>query len=222
MTTFKTKKWKFTLSQSGIKILNFSAICLGLWIAYLNIGPYAFAVQKIGSRVVDQALVQGFYQLWFFGKIFQTFGLVSHWLLGLLIWFIIQLCQVAPILLKHSRKYMRNVIDDANSGGVFKVNETDHAALKALKKAYNLLPLQGVRKARIASKIAYGIDASFCLIAYPPISGGNILQLLFALAMGKWNMIDWTAVLLTLITMFCIEVLLEGYLWWTETARYIK
>jgi hypothetical protein len=222
MTVFNPKKWRFSVSKSGVKILNFSSASLALWIAYLNIGPYAFAMQKIGARVIDQALVNGFYQLFFFGKIFQVFGLISHWLLGFLVWFIIQLAQVAPMLLKHSRKYMRNVIDDANSGGVFKINETDHAALKALKQAYNILPLQGIRKARIASKIAYGVDASFCLIAYPPIPGGNVLQLIFALAMGQWGRIDWVAVLLTVVTMFAVEVLLEGYLWWTETARYIK
>ncbi|MCM0590154.1 MAG: hypothetical protein HEQ19_13950 [Gloeotrichia echinulata CP02] len=222
MTVFNPKKWKFSLSRSGLQILNFSAAALALWIAYLNIGPYAFAVQKIGTRVIDQALIQGFYQLWFFGKIFQAFGLISHWLLGLLIWFIIQLAQVAPILIKHSRKYMRNVINDANSGDAFQIKDNDNAALKALKKAYNLLPLQGIRKARIASKTAYGVDACLCLIAYPPIAGGNVLQLLFALAMGQWSRIDWVAVLLTLITMLCMEVLLEGYLWWTETARYMK
>ncbi|MEH2190289.1 MAG: hypothetical protein V7K64_29655 [Nostoc sp.] len=223
MTTFfRRKKIKFNPSKTALRIAGWGAVGLGLWICYLNIGPYAYVVKVLSSRVIDTTLIQGFYAIPVLGKLFQAIGLVSHWGIGLLIWAVIQVCQILPILLKHNRRYMKNVLDEVTSGGVYQIGERDDPVVKQLKHLYNLLPLQSMRKARIYAKVSYGVDAVFCAIAYPPIPGGDIGQLFFVLVTGQWHLIDWGSVALMLITMFAIEILVNVALWWGETTKYLK
>ncbi|BAY78369.1 hypothetical protein NIES25_48430 [Nostoc linckia NIES-25] len=224
MTTFfgRKKKIKFNPSKTALQIAKWGVIGLGLWICYLNIGPYAYVVKILSGKVIDTTLIQGFYAIPVLGKVLAAIGLISHWGIGLLIWAVIQVCQILPILLKHNRKYIKNILDEVASGGAYQVSESDDPVVKQLKRLYNLLPLQSMRKARTYAKVAYGVDAVFCGIAYPPIAGGDIGQLFFVLLTGQWHLIDWGAVALMLITMFAIEILLNVALWWTETSRYLK
>lgn len=218
---FRRKKIKFNPSKTALKIASWGAVGLGLWICYLNISPYAYVVKILSTKVIDTALIQGFYAIPIFGKFFQAIGLISHWGVGLLIWAVIQVCQILPILLKHSRRYMKNVLDEVARGGVYQISDKDDPVVKRLKRLYNLLPLQSMRKARIYAKVSYGVDAVFCSIAYPPIAGGDVGQLLFVLVTGQWHLIDWGAVALMATTMFAIEILVNMALWWQETAKYI-
>ncbi|PHJ60242.1 hypothetical protein VF14_11605 [Nostoc linckia z18] len=224
MTSFfgRKKKIKFNPSKTALKIAWWGVIGLGLWICYLNIGPYAYVVKILSSKVIDTTLIQGFYAIPLLGKFLQAIGLISHWGIGLLIWAVIQVCQILPILLKHNRKYIKNILDEVISDEVYQVRETDDPLVAQLKRLHNLLPLQSIRKARTYAKVAYGVDAVFCTIAYPPIPGGDIGQLLFVLVTGQLHLIDWGAVALMVITMFCVEILLNIGLWWAETTRYLK
>ncbi|MEH2201238.1 hypothetical protein [Nostoc sp.] len=222
MNQTKNKNNRGTDTRTFIRVLYWAAVICGIWFAYLNIQPYATAVKMIISgAAADTALLQLIYSIPLIGPTAATVGTALHWLVGLVIWVVVQTVEVFPIILKRDRAFMRTLINNAQSADKFEIRENDDPALAALKRWYNAFPTLTMTTARNLALFVYAIDFCFCALVYPPCKGG-FGQLMFILASGQWGQIDWKNVTLLIVTLFAIEAIIHLIFWLGEIAYFMR
>ncbi|MBD2019925.1 hypothetical protein H6F43_06955 [Leptolyngbya sp. FACHB-36] len=204
-----------------MKVLYWLCVAAGLWFAYLNIAPYAQAVQFILSNVTDTSLMQVLMSLWVIGPILRFFNTAGHWVIGVILWGIIQTIKVFPIILKHDRSFMRTVLSESEQAHRFPIHETDDPTAKALKSWYNRFPMLTISTARTWALFAYVVDFLICITIYPPCEGG-FGQLFFLLMTGQWTELDWANIALLLVTLFVVEAIVKFLLWLGQIAYYYR
>lgn len=205
-----------------VRILYWVVVISGLWFAYLNIGPYAKAVQlTIQTATPDNALLKLIYSIPIINGIAATIGTALHWIVGFFIWLAIQTIEVFPIILRRDRAFMRTLIQETQTADKFAEKEGDDPTLAALKRWYNNFPTLTLTNARNLALFAYAIDFLICIIVYPPVRGG-FGQLMFVLFTGQWNRLDWGNIALLIITLFAIETIIRLLFWLGQIAYFMK
>lgn len=205
-----------------VKALYWVVLVCGIWFAYLNIGPYARAVQLVMvTATADASLIRAIYSIPIVNGIAATIGMALHWIVGFFLWLAIQTIEVFPIILQRDRAFLRVVINEAQSGDKFEEREDDDPALSALKNWYNNFPTLTMRASRNLALMTYTVDFLVCMIVYPPVPGG-FGRLLFILGSGQWNRLDWGNIALLVITLFAIEVIVRLLFWLGQIAYFMK
>ena len=195
----------------------------GLWFACLNISPYAQVVKLVlrNSGNGDSSLIQLISMIPIVNGIANLLGSTMHWLIGIILWAIIQTIEVFPILLKRDRAFMKTIINENNQAEKFKVSKDDAPAVVALKNYYNRFPTLTMSNARNLALFTYAIDFSICTVAYPPCKGG-FGELMFILVSGQWTRLDWGNIALLMITLFMIEMIINLLFWFGETYYFMR
>ena len=205
-----------------VKVLYWLCVAAGIWFAFLNINPYAQAVKLVvRDSTSDSSLVQIIAMIPIVNGFAALLGSAMHWLIGLILWGIIQTIEVFPILLKRDRAFMKTIINENNQAEKFKVDAKDDPALAALKIWYNRFPTLTMSNARNLALFTYAIDFLICTIIYPPCKGG-FGQLMFILVSGQWTRLDWGNIALLMITLFAIEIIINLLFWFSETMYFMR
>jgi hypothetical protein len=212
--TSSTKASPRSGANSARKVLYWLAIAVAVAIAAINTVPYIRAVQFVFDEIFT---IQGF--VWAFVAN-NALTLVAV-LLGIVLWAFIQTAEVYPILLKHDRRLMRLIALEADSADQLEVRDTDDPALASLKDWYNRFPLLSIRSANRVSLVSYVVDTTICLSVFPPVEGG-FGQLVFVLVTAQWNLIDWGAVALIVVMLFCFEAMVRLVLFLGLQAYYLR
>jgi hypothetical protein len=209
-------------TRTYIKVLYWAAVICGIWFAYLNIGPYAQAVKlMIANSGADNGLLKFIYAMPLIGGIAATIGTALHWLVGTIIWVVVQTIEVFPIILKRDRAFMRTLINQAQAADKFQIRENDDPALAALKRWYNNFPTLTITNARNLSLFVYAIDFLFCSLVYPPCDGG-FGQLMFIIMSGQWGKLDWANIAMLITTLFAVEAIVRFIFWLGQIAYFMK
>jgi hypothetical protein len=209
-------------TRTIVQILYWVTVIVGLWFAWLNIQPYAqFVKAAMATATADAALIKLIAAIPIINGIAATIGTALHWVVGLLIWLVIQTVEVFPIILKRDRSFMKVLIDEAQSSQKFAIRDSDDPALSALKRWYNNFPTLTMTNARNLALFVYTIDFLICVGVYPPCKGG-FGQLMFILMTGQWSLLDWGNIALLVITLFAIETIIRFLFWLGQIAYFMK
>ena len=212
---------KFQASKI-VQSLYWLCVAAGIWFAFLNINPYAQAVKLvIRNSTSDTSLVQIIAMIPIVNGFAALLGSAMHWLIGLILWGIIQTIEVFPILLKRDRAFMKVIINESQGAEKFKVGKDDDPAIAALKSWYNRFPTLTMSNARNLALLTYAIDFLICTVVYPPCKGG-FGQLMFILVSGDWTRLDWGNIALLMITLFAIEIIINLLFWFSETMYFMR
>jgi len=205
-----------------VKALYWLTVAAGIWFAYLNIQPYAIAVKNIILTMpIDPALINFLAKLPVINGIVAFIGQLLHWFVGFILWLVIQTIEVLPLVLRRDRAFVRTVIQASEQQPQFEIKDNDDPALTALKRWYNRFPSLTISRARIAALFVYAIDFMICIAVYPPCKGG-FGQLMFILATGQFNRLDWGNVTLLFITLFVIEAIVRFLFWLGQVAYFMR
>jgi len=195
-----------THSPVYLKGLGWAASAALIIFAYLNIGPYEQAIRLLFGSGEISGLAAFILSVPILGTMILGAGNLIAWVLGAILWALLQGLELLPMLLFNSRRALKGVIESGERSDVLQVNQNDDPALASLKKAYNRLPYSLVRNFRNAALFAYLIDICICLRVYPPVDGG-IDQALLILTTGAFQLVDWGNVGMLLVTLFAVEAL---------------
>ena len=195
-------------TRTIVRILYWLCVAAALWFAYLNIAPYAAAVQFVLAGTFDQTLLQWLGSIPVLGNFINFFSLGIHWIIGLILWAAIQTVEIFPIVLKHDRSFMRTVISEQDNSQRFALKDDDDPAVRLLKQWYNRFPMLTVTKARNFSLFVYAIDFCICLLVYPPADGG-FSNFFFLIMTGQFMMLNWTNIVLLVVTLYAIEAIVH-------------
>jgi hypothetical protein len=217
-----TQEVKRFQANKFVKVLYWLCVAAGIWFAFLNINPYAQAVKLvIRNSTSDSSLIQIIAMIPIVNGFAALLGSAMHWLIGLILWGIIQTIEVFPILLKRDRAFMRVIISENQGAEKFKVDAKDDPALAALKGWYNRFPTLTMNNARNLALLTYAIDFLICTVVYPPCKGG-FGQLMFILVSGQWTRLDWGNIALLMITLFAIEIIINLLFFLIETMYFMR
>jgi hypothetical protein len=221
MTT--TSKKRNTLSASTlVNALYWVVVALVLFFMYLNIQPYAVAIKLItGNGISHSFIINLILDIPIVGAILGLFIFGFNWIIGFLLWAAIQTIQLFPIVLRRDRRFMQSIISECDSHSKYQIKENDDPALKALKRWYNKFPSLTISRSRTAALFAYVVDFLICMMVYPPVKGG-LSDLMFILATGQFNRIDWGNVIMLLLTIFIVELCIKFLFWLAQIKYYFK
>ncbi len=179
-----------------------AAITLALW----NLQPYLRLSQWALATVFGVEDTGGW------GLIQSRLIAMVGFLMGAILWAVLQMAESYPILLRHDRRVLRQAAMEADQADQLPIRKGDDPALVQIKIWYNSLPLSGIRMASRAALMAYGMDGVICVSQYPPVEGG-IGRLFFVLITGQWGLINWANAGLIVALMFGFQAILKAVLW---------
>lgn len=220
-TTSAGKKPKQFDARIIIRIMYWAAIGTGLWFCYLNIFPYANAIKGILGGTTDNTLIRLIALIPIINGIAASIGFAIHWIVGFVLWLVLQTIQLMPIVLKRDRAFMRVMIADAANTSKFAIKEDDDPALKGLKRWYNNFPALTVSRARTWALGAYAVDFVICFVQYPPVKGG-FSNFLFVIATGQWSQLNYYNIVMLFITIYIVELIVKFLFWLGQIAYYMK
>ncbi|MBW4419829.1 MAG: hypothetical protein KME13_11440 [Myxacorys californica WJT36-NPBG1] len=194
--------------QIFLKGLYVLAICAGLYFAYLNINPYVQIVRGLLAQTDLGGFGQFIARIPLVGAVAGALGESSTWIFGFVLWGLLQAIELFPLVVGKDKALMRTALEAHDTSHKFRVNEKDDPVAASLKVAYNKLPLGILRnmgKFRIA---AYIIDLIICFTVYPPCDGG-FLKFLLYLSTGAFSRLNWSNIVLSVVTLFAVEIIVE-------------
>ena len=174
-----------------------------IYFCWNNILPYEAAAKQwmTGGRGLSQST-------WILSKIPLIGGLVGRagfWIVGAFCWAVLQSLQILPLVVFQSPKVLKNLINRDSQHGRFQVGESDGFVLRAIKGAYNKLPLTVVENLMYGQIAAYA--AEFIVNTwYFPITNGNTF---WVLATFQFHKIKWESLISIILTLFAVE----GLVW---------
>jgi hypothetical protein len=205
----------------GLLLLaQFLAAAFTIWLIWQSVEVYV----QIGVALADQTLAANLPQWlgWFIRHTWML-GAVIKWFLDggvalvsiaamLALYVLLQLGEVAPLLLENSPRTLRRLIGSITSHTRLPINPKDHATVAFLKERHNAIPTKWVDSIYTAKWVCYGIDFLICLLACPPLRGGwDRLRLVMAApTLGDFDFVNAGKIG---ITLFAVEVGFFVYLW---------
>ncbi|BBD59475.1 hypothetical protein NIES2109_22620 [Nostoc sp. HK-01] len=197
------------------------AIAAAGYFAFLNISPYVKAVHYLGGSLPDISIISWLTALPLIGWIFAIFGRLFPWIVGVVLWGVLQILQVAPILIKHDKEFMRAVLREYSLHGRYAPSQDDDRTQRAIKRALNAIPGASFKNIVYGCLFSYVVDTLICYASYPPVDGG-IGKLLYVLITGQWQLINWGNVFLLSVTVFVVEVCVRGLLMLNQIRYYLN
>jgi hypothetical protein len=204
-TKVKSNKW--------LVLLYWGLVLSAIWFAYLNIQPYEKAVAFLSGKTLDSTFLYIISAIPVINGIAAFFAKSITWILGAILWGVIQIIEVLPLVLYNHQKFMENMISSADSRTKYTLKETDDPTLRMLKRTYNHLPTSVVSNLEILKIFTYTIDFLICITVYSPVQSGKFSDFFFVLATGQWGKLDYGNLALALVTLFAIEVIISLIIW---------
>ncbi|MBN3993844.1 MAG: hypothetical protein HWQ36_26020 [Nostoc sp. NMS2] len=199
--------------NSLLRILYWGLVAAAIWFAYLNIQPYEKVVALLSGKAVNGAFGYLISVIPIVNGIAAIIGKGITWILGTILWGIIQIIEVLPLVLYNNEKFVQTIISSADSRSSYQVKDNDDPALRMLKKTYNKLPTSVISNLEILKIFTYTIDFLICITVYSPVASGKFSDFFFILATGQWGKLDYGNLALALITLFAIEVIISLIVW---------
>ncbi len=194
-------------------LIKFMKFCLFMVIgclAFANVKPYINIVEWLGSGLANQKLVQGLLNVPILGYMFTTGAVATTFVLGVIIWALLQGNQMLPKLVLNNPESLLVLMSWVSRFKEITLKQSDSVLLRQLKQRFNNIPLEWVERMQNARAIAYVIDGILCFGYYPPIVGGYDRLNVF-LAAPSFADVDWFNLVAALATMFGIEVMYEAW-----------
>lgn len=199
--------------NSWLRILYWGLVCAGLWFAYLNIQPYERVVSLLSGKTLNGAFVYLISVIPVINGIAAIVGKGITWILGTILWGVIQIIEVLPLVLYNNERFVQTVISSADSRSKYQLKDNDDPTLLMLKRVYNGLPTSVVGNLETLKVFTYTIDFLICITVYSPVESGKFSDFFFILATGQWSKLDYGNLALALITLFAIEVIVSLIIW---------
>lgn len=135
------------------------------------------------------------------------------WLLGLILWGIVQIIELLPIILYNHEGFMATVIGQADRRTRYTEKETDDPTLKQMKRIYNAMPTSMIRNLERLRIGVYVLDFLICFTVYSPVASGKITDFFWIISTGQWGQINVGNLLLAAITLFAVELIVSLIIW---------
>ena len=210
----KTNPW--------LRLLYWGLVIAGIWFAYLNIQPYERAVSFLGGKATSSAFTSLVAAIPIINGIAAIFSKSLSWILGAILWSVIQIIEVLPLILYNNEKFIEKIVSEADGRTRYQEKDNDDPALRMLKRTYNHLPISVVSNLEVLKIFTYTVDFLICLTVYSPVATGKISDLIFILATGQWGKLDYGNLALALVTLFAIEVIVALIIWVGKLSYAIK
>lgn len=198
-------------AKTGRQLLYWLAVCVAIIVAIANMIPYIKAANYVLLNVFEFPFL-----IRFFANNAMKLVAIP---VGILVWGFIQTAETYPILLRHDRRVMRLIATEAESSDRLSIRGDEDRALLRLKQWYNNFPLLAMRSANRTMLFAYVVDTAICISVFPPVEGG-FERLVFVIFTGQWGLIDWGAVALIIVMLFCFEAMVRLVLFLGLQAFY--
>lgn len=210
------------IPSQWLKILYWGLVLSGIYFAYLNIQPYEQAVRFLSGKVINQAFIYLVSVIPIINGIANFLGRGITWILGTLLWGVIQIIEVLPLILYNHEGFIQQVISDADAHSKYQPKEGDDPTLAMLKRTYNALPVSLVSNLERLKIMTYTIDFLICITVYSPVASGKFSDLFWFVGSGQWNKLDYGNLALALVTLFAIEIILSLIIWVGKLSYAIK
>jgi hypothetical protein len=211
--SFGTKPRQKLKSNTWLVVLYWALVASGIWFAYLNIQPYERAVAFLSGKTINAAFISLISVIPIINGLVAILAKSITWIVGAILWAVIQIIEVLPLVLYSHEKFMENMIASADRRAKYLEKESDDPTLKMLKRTYNHLPTSVVSNLEILKIFTYTIDFLICITVYSPVASGKFSDFFFILATGQWNKLDYGNLALALVTLFAIEVIVSLIIW---------
>lgn len=209
----KNKTSRQPKPNTWLRLLYWGLVATGFWFAYLNIQPYERAVAYLSGKTVNSAFASLIAVIPVINGIAAIFAKSITWILGTILWGVIQIIEVLPLVLYNHEKFVANIITSADSRNKYAEKETDDPTLRMLKRTYNSLPTSVISNLEILKIFTYTFDFLICITVYSPVASGKFSDFFFIIATGQWNKLDYGNLALALVTLFAIEVIVSLIIW---------
>jgi len=128
--------------------------------------------------------------------------LTLSWLAGMILWAVLQGCQIAYLLYTFSERALDFVINQDNSTQKYHISDRDSRLVKRAKKTRNELPMASLMWLQLFCLGAYGIETAINYETYPFLAGG--LSTIGKIVTFNY---DFKEVFLYFLTIFAVESL---------------
>lgn len=184
-STNKKEKKDFTVFF--FQAAKWSLLAIVFCLCIMNIRPYvAFSGKLWATLISDPGLLPGF---------MAAINSTVSWLLGCFVWAALQLLQLLPTFVAHSRKTLNNLLEKSRQSDTFKIDEDDSEAVQWIKEKLNNLATLPVYQLRRLRLIAYAVDLSICLVVFTP----------------RLFPPEWWDITMMVVTIWTVEAIVEGY-----------
>ncbi|MBD2072398.1 hypothetical protein H6F86_00420 [Phormidium sp. FACHB-592] len=218
--TYTRPKRKADWFGGLLLLAQFLSAAFTIWLIWQSVEVYVQVGSAIASHTLTTTLPKWLdwfiAHTWFIGAIVKWFldggvALVSIAAM-LALYIILQIGEVAPLLLENSPRTLRRLIGSIASHNRMPIGAKDHRTVQFLKEKHNAIPTAWVDSIYTAKWICYGVDFLICLLACPPIRGGwDRLQIVMAApTMSDFDFVNAAKIA---ITLFAVEVGFFVYLW---------
>ncbi|ALF56244.1 hypothetical protein ACX27_04065 [Nostoc piscinale CENA21] len=205
-----------------MRLLYWGLVCAAFYFAYLNIQPYEKIIGILSGKTVNSAFLQIISIIPIVNGIAAILGKGVTWILGTVLWGIIQIIEVLPLVLYNNESFIKAAIASADSHSKYKIKDDDDPTLKMLKRVYNALPTSVISNLETLKIFTYTIDFLICITVYSPVKSGKFSDFFFVLTTGQWGKLDWVNLLLAGVTLFAIEVIVSLIIWVGKLAYAMK
>lgn len=206
-------KAKKKVPAKWLRILYWLLVVAGVYFAFLNISPYAKAVSFLGSQAIDKAFIQLISVIPIINGLANTLGMGVTWILGFVLWAVVQIIELLPIILFNHEGFMKSIIGQADSRSRYTEKETDDPTLKYMKRFYNAMPTSMIRNLERLRIGVYVLDFLICFTVYSPVASGKIQDFFWIIATGQWDKINYGNLMLAAITLFAVELIVSLIIW---------
>lgn len=215
-----SKKKKFD-TKTLLKVFYWLCVAATAWFAYMNIAPYA-AMVKIGmAKTTSSGILRILGMIPVINGIAATIGASIHFIIGTVLWAVIQTMEVLPMVLKRDPAFIKEVVTHSDGHSKYQEKPDDDPVLANLKRYYNAFPTMAIKQAKNMCLFAYTIDLLICITIYPPCNGG-IGKLMFILMTGQWQLLNYTNLVFLFVTLFIIEFMLKLLFFVGQISYYMK
>ncbi|MBN3924608.1 hypothetical protein [Nostoc sp. NMS4] len=180
------------------------------------------AVRFLSGKAINQAFFYLISVIPIVNGIANFLGQGITWILGTLLWGVIQIIEVLPLILYNHEGFMQQVISNVDSRSRYEIKQSDDPTLAMLKRTYNALPISVVSNLERLKIVTYTVDFLICITVYSPVASGKFSDFFWYLGTGQWNKFDYANLSLALITLFAIEVIVSLIIWVGKLSYAIK
>lgn len=216
-----TKPWQKSIAPY-INVL-YVLLILGVFFVCLwNIFPYELAVRFVASRFLDSGILGFVLALPVIGWILGFIGNAIYWIVGAIVWGVIQLIELLPLVMTSNPGYVRSVLREQEAHERIRPREDDPGPVRYLKKFYNHLPMRFLSTARRLRGWVYVLDMLIVMMVYPPVREGGVGRFFFLLSTGQWSQFDWANIVLMFVTLLAVEAIVKVLMIVNHFRNYIK
>ncbi len=208
-------------TKTLLRVFYWLCVAATAWFAYMNIAPYA-AVVKIGMmKTTSWGILRAVGMIPIINGIAAIIGASIHFIIGTILWAVIQTMEVLPLVLKRDPAFIKEVVTHSEGYSKYQEKEGDDPVLANLKRYYNAFPTLAIKQAKNLMLFAYTVDLLICITVYPPCNGG-IGRLMFILTTGQWQLLNYTNLIFLAVTLFIVEFMLKLLFFIGQISYYMK